>query len=74
MAKVLTEPVKTLDMPSCINEKCATLEKDLSALTGSLKTQDNKLEMLINKTRNLKATMKQIKKDNSCELNKLLCN
>lgn len=74
MTKVLTEQVKTVDVPIFTDERYTTLEKDLSTLTGLLKTQENKLQMMIDQIDNLKAALKQIKKDKLCEINKLLWN
>lgn len=74
MTKVLTEQAKTLDVPSFTDERYTIFEKDLSTLTCLLKTQENKLQMMIDKIDNLKATLEQIKKDKLCEINKLLWN
>ncbi|XP_032664675.1 uncharacterized protein LOC116841166 [Odontomachus brunneus] len=74
MTRVLTEKVKTLDVPTFTDERYAILEKDLSILTCLLKTQENKLQMMIDKIDNLKTTLEQIKKDKLCEMNKLLWN
>lgn len=74
MTKVLTEQATTLNVPSLMDERYTVLEKDLSMITGLLKTQDNKLQSMKDKIDNLKATLEQIKRDNLCELNRLLWN
>lgn len=74
MTKVITELVKTLDMPSFMDERYTILEKDLSAVSELLNTQENKLQGMIDKIDNLKAALEQIKRDKLSEINKLLEN
>ncbi|XP_012538550.1 uncharacterized protein LOC105837914 [Monomorium pharaonis] len=72
MTKVLTKPVKILDMPSFTNEHSTTFQKNFLEAAVLLKTQEHKLQMMIDKIDNLTATLNQIKKDKLCEVNKLL--
>ncbi|XP_014471086.1 PREDICTED: uncharacterized protein LOC106742547 [Dinoponera quadriceps] len=74
MTKVLTEQAKTLDMSSLMGERYTILEKDLSIINGLLKAQENKLRVMMDKIDNLKAALEQIKRDNLCEINRLLWN
>jgi len=70
--KVHEEPAKILDMPSFTNEHLAMLQKNFLETTELLKTQEYKLQVMIDKIDNLTATLDQIKKDKLCEVNKLL--
>lgn len=72
MAKVLAKPAKILDMPSFTNEPLATFQKNFSEATELLKTQERKVQAMIDKIDNLTAALDQIKRDKSCEVNKLL--
>lgn len=72
MAKVLAKPAKILDVPSFTNEHLATLRKNFSEATELLKTQEHQVQAMIDKIDNLTAALDQIKRDKSCEVNKLL--
>ncbi|GAB1868283.1 hypothetical protein CAJAP_09362 [Camponotus japonicus] len=72
MAKVLVKPMKIPDLPFFTNEHSTMLEKNLSEATELLKTQDHKLEIMIDKIDNLTAVLDQIKRDKLSNINKLL--
>lgn len=72
MTKVLAKPAKILDVPSFTNEHSAMLQKNVSETTELLKTQEHKLQVMIDKIDNLTAALDQIKRDKLCEINKLL--
>jgi len=72
MMKVHEKPAKILDVPSFTNEHSAMLQKNFLETTELLKTQEYKLQVMIDKIDNLTATLDQIKRDKSCEVNKLL--
>lgn len=69
MAKVLVKPMKIPDLPFFTNEHSTMLEKNLSEATELLKTQDHKLEIMIDKIDNLTAVLDQIKRDKILILN-----
>lgn len=71
MAKVLVKPIKIPDLPSFTNKQSA-IEKNLSEATELLKTQEHKLQIMIDKIGNLTAVLDQIKRDKLCNINKLL--
>lgn len=72
MTKAPAKPAKILDVPSFTNEHSAMLQKNFSEAAELLKTQERKLQVMIDKIDNLTATLKQIKGDKLCEVNKLL--
>lgn len=76
--KVITKPTKSLDVPIFMNEQFATqfatLQEDLSKTVELLKSQEHKMKVMIDKIDNLKVVLDQIKRDKSCEINKLLWN
>lgn len=72
MTKVLGKPAKILDMPSFTNEHSAMFQKNFSEVTELLKSQEHKLQTMIDKIDNLTAVLNQIKRDKLCEVNKLL--
>ncbi|KYN29228.1 Tetratricopeptide repeat protein 30A [Trachymyrmex cornetzi] len=53
MMKVLVKPVKILDVPSFTNEHSAMLKKNFLETTELLKTQEHKLQVMIDKINNL---------------------
>ncbi|KAG5312090.1 TT30A protein, partial [Acromyrmex insinuator] len=53
MMKVLVKPAKILDVPSFTNEHSAMLKKNLLETTELLKTQEHKLQVMIDKINNL---------------------
>ncbi|KAL6447084.1 hypothetical protein ACFW04_001438 [Cataglyphis niger] len=71
MAKVLVKPIKIPDLPSSTNKQSA-IEKNLSEAAELLKTQEHKLQIMIDKIENLTAVLDQIKRDKLCNINKLL--
>jgi len=71
MTKILTKPVKNLNVPSFTNEH-SILDQKYSSETDELLTQEHKLQVMINKIENLTAALDQIKRDKVCEINKLL--
>lgn len=72
MTKVLTKSAKILDVPSFTNEHSAMLQKNFLETAELLKTQEHKLQVMIDKLDNLTAALDQIKRDKLCEINKLL--
>lgn len=72
MMRILAKPAKVLDVPSFTNEQSAIFQKNFSEVAEFLKSQEHKLQTMINKIDNLTATLNQIKKDKLCEVNKLL--
>ncbi|XP_077281586.1 uncharacterized protein LOC143908121 [Temnothorax americanus] len=72
MTRVLVKPAKILDVPSVTNEHSAVFEKNFSETAELLKTQEHKLQVMIDKIDNLTAVLDQIKRDRLCEVNKLL--
>ncbi|XP_011159390.1 uncharacterized protein LOC105195601 [Solenopsis invicta] len=70
--KVLAKSAKILDVPSFTSEHSDALQKNFSETTELLKTQERKLQVMIDKIDNLTATLHQIKRDKLCEVNKLL--
>lgn len=72
MTKILAKPAKILDVPSFTNKHSEMLQKNFSEITELLKTQEHKLQVMIDKIDDLTATLDQIEKDKLCELNKLL--
>ncbi|KAM0730020.1 hypothetical protein ACS0PU_003897 [Formica fusca] len=72
MAKVLVKPIKIPDLASFTNKQSTTFEKNLSEATELLKTQEHKLQVMIDKIENLTAVLDQIKRDKLCNINKLL--
>lgn len=71
MARVLAKPVKNLDVPSFTNDHSAMLQKNISETTELLKTQEQKLKVMIDKIDNLTAVLDQIKRDKLYEEKKL---
>ncbi|XP_018345932.1 PREDICTED: tetratricopeptide repeat protein 30A [Trachymyrmex septentrionalis] len=53
MMKVLVKPAKILDVPSFTNEHSAMLKKNFLETTELLKTQEHKLQVMIDKINNL---------------------
>lgn len=72
MAKVLVKPIKIPDFQSFTNNQSTMFEKNLSEATELLKTQEHKLQVMIDKIENLTAVLDQIKRDKLCNINKLL--
>jgi len=72
MTKVLVKSAKTLDVPSFTKEQSTMLQKNFSETAELLKTQEHKLQVMIDKIDNLTAALDQIKRDKLCEINKLL--
>lgn len=72
MAKVLVKPIKIPDLASFTNKQSTMFEKNLSEATELLKTQEHKLQVMIDKIENLTAVLDQIKRDKLCNINKLL--
>jgi hypothetical protein len=72
MTKVLTNPVKNLNVPSFTNEHSILNQKYFSETDELLTTQEYKLQVMINKIENLTAVLDQIKRDKVCGINKLL--
>ncbi|KYQ55813.1 hypothetical protein ALC60_05312 [Trachymyrmex zeteki] len=72
MTKVLVKPVKILNVPSFSNEHSAMLKKNCLEITELLKTQEHKLQVMIDKINNLTVILDQIKRDKLSDMNKLL--
>ncbi|XP_070167656.1 uncharacterized protein [Polyergus mexicanus] len=72
MAKVLVKPIKVPDLPPFTNKQSTMFEKNLSEATELLKTQEHKLQIMIDKIENLTSVLDQIKRDKLCDINKLL--
>ncbi|XP_012055373.1 PREDICTED: uncharacterized protein LOC105618443 [Atta cephalotes] len=72
MMKVLVKPAKILDVPSFTKEHSAMLKKNFLKTTELLKTQEHKLQVMIDKINNLTITLDQIKRDKLSDMNKLL--
>lgn len=71
MTKVLTTSAKVLDVPSLTDEHFKMLQR-FSDAVNLLKTQEPKLQRMIEKIENLSACLNQIKRDKISETNKLL--
>ncbi|XP_072749393.1 uncharacterized protein [Anoplolepis gracilipes] len=72
MAKVLVKPIKIPDLSSFTNKHSTMFEKNFSEATELLKTQEQKLQVMIEKIDNLKTVLDLIKKNKSNNINKLL--
>lgn len=72
MAKVLVKPIKIPDLSSFTNKRSTMFEKNFSKATELLKTQEQKLQVMIEKIDNLKTVLDLIKKNKSNNINKLL--
>lgn len=71
MTKVLVKSTKISDLSFFTNDHFTMLEKNISEATELLKTQDHKLQIMIDKIDNLTAVLDQIKRD-KCNINKVL--
>lgn len=61
-----------MDVPSFTNEQFQILQKDLSTMSNLLKSQEEKIKVMIDKVDDLKAVFDQIKRDKTSQINKLL--
>ncbi|XP_011881878.1 PREDICTED: uncharacterized protein LOC105569768 [Vollenhovia emeryi] len=71
MARVLAKPAKILNVPAFTDEHLAMLQ-GLSETAELLRTQEHKVQAMIDKIHNMTAALEQINRDKLCEINKLL--
>lgn len=70
--KVNSRSVTISNISAFTSEQCMILQNNLSEGTKLLEIQADKLQIMIDKIKNLNAVLEQIKRDKVSEINKLL--